>query len=209
MQHLITGPSTKIDDGRQKIEARLASLESSKETTYETISVNSNKILDLERRLEASGMKQRKSNLIFYGLEGSENETPEESHRRKLLISKRRESITKGIVSKLRDNRLRGVNYYVSNVIIPSSYWQVEIEEEDKSRQLSQHDKGLYKFNAMPFSLCNASVTPLSKSEFNYSTTRKECWQWFSQYPNHCYIFMVNILDGGMTDHHALCWLKT
>ncbi|UYV82125.1 hypothetical protein LAZ67_21001013 [Cordylochernes scorpioides] len=198
---LITALSAKMDDWGQKIETRFASveqglekinqrlqqLETSLETTSKIASDNSKRIADLEGRLEHCEMKQRERNLNFYGFEGIENETPDESRsrvlnlisssmqipeeigleqcrrlarkanspllievpdyqqrilllrnafklrdkkiflnkdypatvreQRKILINKRKELFSKGIVSKLRDNKLivRGINYHASN----------------------------------------------------------------------------------------------
>ncbi|UYV77547.1 hypothetical protein LAZ67_15001466 [Cordylochernes scorpioides] len=99
---LITALSAKMDDWGQKIETRFASveqglekinqrlqqLETSLETTSKVASDNSKRIADLEGRLEHCEMKQRERNLIFYGFEGAENETPDESRSRVLnLIS--------------------------------------------------------------------------------------------------------------------------
>ncbi|UYV82798.1 hypothetical protein LAZ67_22000907, partial [Cordylochernes scorpioides] len=99
---LITALSAKMDDWGQKIETRFASveqglekinqrlqqLETSLDTTSKVASDNSKRIADLEGRLEHCEMKQRERNLIFYGFEGAENETPDESRSRVLnLIS--------------------------------------------------------------------------------------------------------------------------
>ncbi|UYV65759.1 hypothetical protein LAZ67_3005353 [Cordylochernes scorpioides] len=207
LHDLILALSTKIDDFGKKMETRLVSVEqglnqinqrlqhfeSSLETTSEAVSLNTNRISDLKRRLELGEMRQREKNLIIYGLEGAESETPEESRgliqdlisntmqisedlkieqcrrlikkanspllievpdlkqrillfrntfrlrdkkifinkdypptirdQRRILISKRKELMSKGNVSKLRDNRLivRGISYSVLNGRVISS----------------------------------------------------------------------------------------
>ncbi|UYV75765.1 WDR17 [Cordylochernes scorpioides] len=68
-----------VEQGLEKINQRLQHFESSLEITSKAISLNTNRISDLERWLELGEMRQREKNLIIYGLEGAENETPEES----------------------------------------------------------------------------------------------------------------------------------
>ncbi|UYV72064.1 DMXL1 [Cordylochernes scorpioides] len=93
LHDLILALSTKIDDFGIKMETRLDSVEqgldqinqrlqhfeSSLEATSKAVSLNTNRISDLERRLELEEMRKREKNLIIYGMEGAEGETPEES----------------------------------------------------------------------------------------------------------------------------------
>ena len=40
-----------------------------------------------------------------------------------------------------------------------AGYWQVEFDPKDKSKTTFATRQGLFKFNVMPFELCNALVT--------------------------------------------------
>ena len=49
---------------------------------------------------------------------------------------------------------------YFTKLDLRSGYWQVELEEDDKCRTAFQvGNLGLFKFNRMPFGLCNAPAT--------------------------------------------------
>ncbi|UYV84666.1 hypothetical protein LAZ67_X003040 [Cordylochernes scorpioides] len=77
IQSLFESMPRRVAAGLEKINQRLQQLETSLETTSKVASDNSKRIADLEGRLEHCEMKQRERNLIFYGFEGTENETPD------------------------------------------------------------------------------------------------------------------------------------
>ncbi|CAG8732398.1 15956_t:CDS:1, partial [Dentiscutata heterogama] len=55
-------------------------------------------------------------------------------------------------------NNLGNAQWFIS-LDLTSGYWQVKVKEEDKEKTAFITKYGLYKFNAMPFGLCNAPST--------------------------------------------------
>ncbi|UYV83041.1 hypothetical protein LAZ67_22001926 [Cordylochernes scorpioides] len=68
-----------LETGLENINQRLLQLETSLGTMAKSVSANSGKICEIEKRMDLYEMKQRDRNLIFFGIEGKENESPDES----------------------------------------------------------------------------------------------------------------------------------
>ncbi|UYV70033.1 hypothetical protein LAZ67_7001542 [Cordylochernes scorpioides] len=68
-----------IEQGVEKLNRRIHQLENTMENTVKSVSKNSERIQQIEKRIEFTEIKMRESNLIFYGVEKKENETSEES----------------------------------------------------------------------------------------------------------------------------------
>ena len=55
-------------------------------------------------------------------------------------------------------DKLAGKKYYIA-MNLASRYWQIELEKNSKKKTAFISSTGLWKFNVMPFGLCNAPVT--------------------------------------------------
>ncbi|UYV69205.1 K02A2.6-like [Cordylochernes scorpioides] len=80
-----------LETGLENINQRLLQLETSLGTMAKSVSANSGKICEIEKRMDLYEMKQRDRNLIFFfGIEGKENESPDESRSliQKLITDK-------------------------------------------------------------------------------------------------------------------------
>ena len=50
-------------------------------------------------------------------------------------------------------------SHWFCTMDLASGYWQVEIDERDRSKTAFTTQQGLYEFMVMPFGLCNAPAT--------------------------------------------------
>ncbi|UYV61902.1 hypothetical protein LAZ67_1007025 [Cordylochernes scorpioides] len=69
-----------VEQGIEKLDRRIQQLETMMDSTAKSVSMNSEKIREMDARIEFLEMKTRENNLIFHGVEGNEGEDPEESY---------------------------------------------------------------------------------------------------------------------------------
>ncbi|UYV75285.1 hypothetical protein LAZ67_12003337 [Cordylochernes scorpioides] len=69
-----------VEQGIEKLDCRIQQLETMMDNTAKSVSMNSEKIREMDTRIEFLEMKMRENNLIFHGVEGNEGEDPEESY---------------------------------------------------------------------------------------------------------------------------------
>ncbi|UYV78524.1 hypothetical protein LAZ67_16001887 [Cordylochernes scorpioides] len=69
-----------VEQGIEKLDRRIQQLETMMDNTAKSVSMNSEKIREMDTRIEILEMKMRENNLIFHGVEGNEGEDPEESY---------------------------------------------------------------------------------------------------------------------------------
>lgn len=55
---------------------------------------------------------------------------------------------------------------WFSTLDLANSYWQVELDPQDRQKTAFSTKYGLYEFNVLPFGLCNAASTFQCLMEF-------------------------------------------
>ena len=55
-------------------------------------------------------------------------------------------------------NAVQGSSWFLS-LDLQSSYWQIEMDDADKTKTAFTTKSGLWEFNIMAFGLCNAPAT--------------------------------------------------
>src|SRR2546423_281938 len=80
-----------------------------------------------------------------------------ETQKRQLQLLLQKDRYSLPLINEIID-RLGGSRWFTS-IDLASEYWQVEVAEEDKEKTVFITKYGLFKYNVMPFSLCNAPIT--------------------------------------------------
>jgi hypothetical protein len=83
---------------------------------------------------------------------------------------------------------LGGCRYFCT-MDLASGFWQIPMDEKDKSKTAFATRKGLYEFNTMPFGLCNA---PDTFERIMETVLRRLNWTL-------CLVYMDHIVVGGPT----------